>query len=331
MRLGIGGSVSHPVSKLAELAAKAESFGFESFWLHENPMLGDSFSPLILACRNTVRLRIGVACTSVITRHPIMIAASAVTLQNESDGRFILGLCLGGFPWLPLINYPVEPVRETRPLRRIKEATTIIRSLVKGEAAVISGTFYNVKGFRLMAKASKPIPIYLGALGPKCLRYAPALFDGAVTSPGVLTTLDVRRLISWVEEGEKKVGKKIEKVAYVLSSVSEKEQEAYEAIKRDPFFIYQLSDVVPEESLSHFGVKLDRLPQIREAWKRRDLASASSLISDDMVIALTASGRREDALRRVEEYAATGADLLILTPVGNPENVLRTFAGLSDV
>ncbi len=325
MRLGVGWNISHPVSKVAELAAKSESFGFESFWLHENPMLGDGFSSLILACRNTVKLRIGIACTSVITRHPVMTAASAVTLQNESGGRFVLGICLGGFPWLPLINYPVEPVRETRPLRRIKEAAAIIRSLVNGEAAVMSGVFYNVKGFRLMAKASKPIPIYLGALGPKSLRQAPAFFDGAITSPGVLTTLDVRRLVSWVEEGEK-VGKKIEKLAYVLSSVSGKESEAYEAVKHDPFFIYQLSEVVPEESLNYFGVKLDKLPQIREAWRRRDLVTASSLISDDMVIALTASGRREDALSRVEEYAATGVDLLILTPVGNPENVLRAFA-----
>ncbi len=328
MRLGIGWNISHPVSKVAELAARSEEFGFESFWLHENPMLGDGFASLILACRSTARIRIGIACTSVITRHPVMIAASAVTLQNESDGRFVLGLCLGGFPWLPLINYPVQPVKETRPLRRIVEAASIIRSLINGGAAVVPGTFYNVKGFRLMAKASKPIPIYIGALGPRTLRMAPRIFDGVITSPGVLTPLDVRRLVGWVEEGEKD-GRKVEKLAYVLSAVSGNEAEAYAAIKRDPFFIYQLSEVVPEESLEHYGVKLDKLPEIREAWRRRDLAWAANLISDDMVTALTASGRKEDAIKRIEEYSQTGADTLIITPVGDVEKVLKTFAPLN--
>lgn len=257
-----------------------------------------------------------------------MIAASAVTLQNESDGRFVLGLCLGGFPWLPLINYPVQPVKETRLLRRIVEAASIIRSLVNGEAAVVPGTFYSVKGFRLMARASKPIPIYIGALGPKTLRLAPRIFDGVVTSPGVLTPLDVRRLVGWVEEGEKN-GRKVEKLAYILSSVSGDEPEAYAAVKRDPFFIYQLSEVVPEESLEHYGVKLDKLPEIREAWRRRDIASAASLISDDMVTALTASGRKEDAINKIEEYSQTGADTLIITPVGNVETVLKTFGPIA--
>ncbi|MEM1533687.1 MAG: LLM class flavin-dependent oxidoreductase [Nitrososphaerota archaeon] len=325
MRLGVGWNILHPVSKVAELASRSEALGYESFWLHENPMLGDSFSSLILACRNTHEIRLGIGCTSVITRHPVMVAASALTLQNESGGRFVLGLALGGFPWLPLINYQVHPVKETKPLRRILEAASIIRSLVSGEAAMVSGTFYSVKGFRLMTRPSKPIPIYLGALGPKTLRKAPTVFDGVITSPGVLTPRDVRRLISWVEEGERN-GQRVEKLAYVLSSVSDDESEAYKAIKRDPFFIYQLSEVVPEESLSYFGVRLDKLPQIRESWRRRDFAQAASLISDEMVIALTASGRSEDALSRLEEYASTGVDTLIITPVGDSERVLRAFA-----
>ncbi|GBC71308.1 Putative coenzyme F420-dependent oxidoreductase [Candidatus Calditenuaceae archaeon HR02] len=328
MRLGVGWNISHPVSRIVELATRSEELGFESFWLHENPMLGDGFASLILTCRGTARIRLGIACTSVITRHPVMIAASAVTLHNESGGRFVLGICLGGFPWLPLIGHPVQPVKETKPLRRLVEAASVIRSLVNGEAAAVNGNFYNVQGFRLMVKASKPIPLYIGALGPRTLRMAPRIFDGVITSPGVLTPLDVRRLVGWVEEGEKN-GRKVEKLAYVLSSVSGDEAEAYEAVKRDPFFIYQLSEVVPEESLQQYGVGLGKLPEIREAWRRREIAAAANLISDDMVATLTASGRKEDAINKIEEYSQTGADTLIITPVGNVETVPKTFGPIA--
>lgn len=326
MKIGIGINIVYPLSKVVAIATEAERLGYNSFWLHENPVYGDSMMALALIANKTRNIRIGSACISVVTRHPVMIASSSITVQNESNGRFVLGLGLGGFPWLPLIGYPIHPISKTKPLRRITEAVKIIRSLTNNEVADFEGSFYNVKGFRMMTKASKTIPIYIASLGPKILSRTPAIADGAITSTGVLTPKDVRTMINWVKCGEKRYGRRVEKSAYILTSISDSVAEAYRTVKRDPFFIYMLSEVVPEESLREYGINLKNLAKVRDAWKRRDLSTASEYISNNMVEALTASGKREDAWMKVEEYTKTGVDLVILAPIGDTEKALQTFA-----
>jgi Coenzyme F420-dependent N5,N10-methylene tetrahydromethanopterin reductase and related flavin-dependent oxidoreductases len=300
-RIGFGLSIPIgliAIERIINLLNETDKLGYDSFWIHENPAYGDSISIIAILSQLKKNIKLGLGCTSIVTRHPVMIASAAVTLQNLSNGKFILGLGLGGFPWLPLIGFPVHPISETKPLKRIIEAVKIIKALIKGERADLEGTFYKVKGFSLAVKTPHQIPIYTASLSKKTLRYSPAIADGVITSPGVMTPRDLERMLSWVKEGEEKYNRKIDKACYVLTSVSQNEREAFNFVKRDPFFIYQLSEVVSEESLKEYGVNLSKMNEIREAWRKRDIATASRLIEDDMVLALTASGKKEEALNK---------------------------------
>ncbi|NHV96657.1 MAG: LLM class flavin-dependent oxidoreductase [Thaumarchaeota archaeon] len=329
MKLAVGLSIpvgAQPLANTIRVAQLTEQLGFDSFFMHENPMYGDALIAAYAVMKATSRIRVCAGVVSVVTRHPVMTAVSALTLQNEGGGRFILGLGLGGFPWLPLIGVDVQPVGVTKPLRRMVEAVNVIRALTSGEPAVVEGTFYRVKGFRSAVRPSSHIPIYIASLGRKTLSYAPKVADGVITSPGVLTPEQIEAMVSWVRMGEEKHGRRVKKVGYLLCCVASNDCEAYYAIKRDPFFIYQLSEVVGESSLVDYGVDTTPLPEIRDAWRRRDLGRAAELVSDEMVQVLTASGTPENALRRLEEYSGTGLDLLVLSPVGDPNFCLRTFA-----
>ena len=325
-KLGVGLNLKHPASELIDAASASESLGYDSFWLHENPLIGDSMAALLILARETRKIRLGVACISAITRHPVLSASSAITIQNESGGRFILGIGLGGFPWLPLIGYPVHPVSETRPLRRLIEAVKVLRMVLDGGVAELDGEFYKVKNLRLLAKPVKRIPIYLASLSRLTLTRAPSMVDGVITSPGVLTPRDVARMIEWVRRGEERAGRRVEKGAYVMASVSENAEEAYRAVRRDPFFLYMLAEVVSEESLREYGAATENLGEIRKAWRMTDLTRASQLVSNSMIEALTASGQPEDAEERLEEYLSTGVDLAIITPVGDVRKTLETFS-----
>lgn len=327
-RLGIGSPLPVGAQSLEDLVAQAkaaEELGYDSFWVHENPLWGDSLAALLLVARATSRIRLGVGCTSVITRHPVLLASSAITLHNASGGRFSLGIGLGGFPWLPLIGYPVHPVEKTRPLRRLLEAIKIIRALIGGEEALLEGDFYTVRRLRLMTRAQGAIPIYLASLSPRTLANAARVADGAITSPGVATPSHLAQMLAWVREGEARQGRRVDKAAYILASVDASPRRALDAVKRDPYFIYQLAEVVPEKTLAELGVRTEGLPQIREAWRRRDLALASSLISDEMVLALTASGTPSEARAALGRYLDQGLDLLIISPVGNFAEAVRCF------
>jgi alkanesulfonate monooxygenase SsuD/methylene tetrahydromethanopterin reductase-like flavin-dependent oxidoreductase (luciferase family) len=129
--------------------------------------------------------------------------------------------------------------------------------------------------------------------------------------------------------GEEKYGKKVEKVAYLLTCVASNEREAYDLVKRYPFFIYQLSEVVSESSLVDYGVDVSSLPEIRDAWRKRDLRRAAELVSDDMVQVLSASGIAENVIEKVDEYGKSGVDLLVISPIGNYDLCLRTFVPLT--
>jgi 5,10-methylenetetrahydromethanopterin reductase len=140
LRLAIGLSIPvglQPLTNTIRVAQLAEELGYESFFIHENPMYGDALIAAYAILRETSRIRVCTGVVSVVTRHPVMIAASAIMLQNEGGGRFILGLGLGGFPWLPLIGVDIQPVEVTKPLRRIIETVNVIRALTNGEPAVV--------------------------------------------------------------------------------------------------------------------------------------------------------------------------------------------------
>lgn len=314
------------LERLLKLVELADDLNYDTFWVHENPAYGDSIATIAILSQLNRKIKLGIGCTSIITRHPIMIASSAVTLQNLSRGKFILGLGLGGFPWLPLIGYPIHPVSKTKPLRRIIEAVKIIRALTNGEKVQYEGMFYKINGFALFTKSTQYIPIYIASLSEKTLSYAPLLADGVITSPGVMTPKDIERMLNWVKRGEEKYKKKIIKTCYVLVSVGESDREAIDAVKRDPYFLYQLADVVNEESLAEYGVKTDKMKEIREAWMKRDLSLASRLVSDDMVLTLTAAGTKKSALSRFENFFKIDYDTFIISPVGKIEEAIKTFS-----
>lgn len=58
------------------------------FWAH------DALSPLGALAHATVSIRLGTAVVQLGTRTPAMLAMSAMTLQQLSGGRFVLGVDL---------------------------------------------------------------------------------------------------------------------------------------------------------------------------------------------------------------------------------------------
>lgn len=58
-------------------------------------LVADPYLELLLAARETQRLRLGPGVTNPITRHPAVTAAAIATLQIESGGRAVLVLGRG--------------------------------------------------------------------------------------------------------------------------------------------------------------------------------------------------------------------------------------------
>jgi len=322
-RLAIGFNPTISAGEAAKYARLAENKGFDSFWVHENPFIKDAVSLLSSAISATNRVRVGSGCVSVVTRHPLLAATTFAALNEMSNGRTVMGVGLGGFPWLPRIGVKVFPVQETKPLQRIKEFLTIITGLFEGGPVTLEGEFYKVTDLKLETKPSAKPAIYLAAFGPRLLSMAPKFVNGVIISPAVMTPEITAPKVKLVQQASGT--RPIEIASYVLASVSKDGAQARKVMKSNYFLMYQVSEVIKPEIFEPYGVKEKDLEPIKEAWKRKDLAAAAKAMPDAVVDALTIAGGPDDCVERLRDYRKVGVELPILMPIGEVESAIDAF------
>jgi len=304
----------------------AEELNYESFWVHDSYFFRDAVSYLSGLALSTSRIKLGSACVNTVTRHPVLTAMTFATLDEISNQRMILGIGLGGFPWLPKIGLKVFPLNESKPKVRISESISIIRSLLHGETLSMKGKFFTVDNISLMVVPKREIPFYISSFGPETLKMAPRIADGVVISPGVNTAEWIRDMTRFIDEGEKKYGKKIDRASYILCSVAEKREDAISVMKKFPFVIYQIAEVIKPETLVPYGVSEKSLHVVKEFWRKHDLQGASEAIPDEAVTAVTLTGTPNEVLENLEKYKKVGVDMPILSPIGDIPKAIQTFA-----
>ena len=103
----------------------AESLGFDSAWTAE-AYGNDAVTTATWVAAQTKTIRIGTAIMQMPARSPAMTAMTAMTLDQLSGGRFILGLGPSG----PQVAEGWHGVPYGRPLTRTKEYSEIIRKIL---------------------------------------------------------------------------------------------------------------------------------------------------------------------------------------------------------
>src|SRR5207253_1014998 len=134
----------------------------------------DAFSPLTAVAMLSPRMRLGSAIVPVYTRPPALIAMSEATVQQISNGRFILGLGISS----PAIVEQWMNIPLAKPLTKTREVVTTVRAALKREKVTFEGKTLKVNGFRLDVPVEKPPPIFLAVQGSKMLRLAGEIADG---------------------------------------------------------------------------------------------------------------------------------------------------------
>ena len=74
-KLSISFQTDKPLQVYAELAKKAEEYGFDVITVYNDLLYQPAWLPLMEIARNTRRARIGVAAMNPFTCHPINIAS----------------------------------------------------------------------------------------------------------------------------------------------------------------------------------------------------------------------------------------------------------------
>ena len=186
MRLGLmlgyaAGQMQLPI----ELVQEADRLGVHAVWTAE-AYGSDAVSPLAWLGALTERIKLGTAIMQMPGRTPANAAMTAMTLNQLSGGRFLLGLGLSG----PQVVEGWHGVSYAQPLARTREYVSIVRAIFRRETPLtFEGRHYQIpyrgddatglgKPLKSTLKADPNIPIYLAAIGPKNVELAAEVADG---------------------------------------------------------------------------------------------------------------------------------------------------------
>jgi F420-dependent oxidoreductase-like protein len=168
-----------------ELVQEADRLGVHSVWTAE-AYGSDAVSPLAWLGALTTRIKLGTAIMQMPGRTPANAAMTAMTLNQLSGGRFLMGLGLSG----PQVVEGWHGVSYAQPLRRTREYVSIVRAIFRRETPLtFEGHHYQIpyrgddatglgKPLKSTLKADPTIPIYLAAIGPKNVELAAEVADG---------------------------------------------------------------------------------------------------------------------------------------------------------
>jgi F420-dependent oxidoreductase-like protein len=159
----------------AERAALAESLGYESVWT-THTVTREPLQTLAAYAARTERIGLGTGIAPLVSRHPIVMAMEAATLDEASGGRLTLGI---GASHRSLVE---DWYGETfdKPLARMREYATIVRTLLDQGAVNHEGEHYTARFAFIGYKPRVGMKIFFAALAPGMLRLAAELADGIV-------------------------------------------------------------------------------------------------------------------------------------------------------
>jgi F420-dependent oxidoreductase-like protein len=285
------------------IAVEAEALGYDSLWVAE-AYGSDAVSIVGWLAAATSKIRLGTAIIQIPARPATATAMAAATIDTLSDGRFILGLGLSG----PQVSEGWYGTPYARPLKRTREYLEVLRLALARERVEYQGECIQLplpggvgKALKLTIGPVQPqIPIYLATPGPKNVALTGEIADGWI--PTFFSPEHVESLCQPLHDGARRVGRNPDEVAIcpqVAIRVDDDIDAARDAMR--PFMALYVGGMGPKHNNFY-----------AELAARYGFGEEASLVQD-----LYLSGRKDEAA------AALPAELIDLTCICGPENIVR--------
>ena len=186
MRLGLmvgysGGRIDLPL----DLILEADRLGYHAVWTSE-AYGSDCITPLAWIGALTKQIKLGTGIMQMPARSPAMTAMTAMTLDQLSGGRVLLGLGLSG----PQVVEGWHGRPYGKPLAKTREYVAIVRQILERDAPLVhQGEHYQIpyggddatglgKPLKSILHGRADMPIYLASIGPKNVALTAEIADG---------------------------------------------------------------------------------------------------------------------------------------------------------
>jgi F420-dependent oxidoreductase-like protein len=313
--LGYSGKQIHiPI----ELIKQAESMGYDSVWTAE-AYGNDAVTSAAWVLAQTTKIRVGTAIMQMPARTPAMCAMTAMSLDQLSGGRFIVGLGASG----PQVVEGWHGVPYGKPVTRTKEYIQIMRKIFEREGPVeFDGQMYQMpnqgEGTTGLGKplksiiAATDIPIYTASITPAGLRCAGEVADGVFPvwmDPNKYDVLGEAIGQGFEKAGNGKSLKDFDVAPFVTVAMNDDLDAAYDSLR--PWLALYIGGMgAKNKNFYHeYATRMgygEAADQIQELYLSGKKAEAEALVPNALLDEVSLIGPRERIIERLGPWKEAG-------------------------
>ena len=296
-------------AELLALAEAAERAGFDQLWVSNDLFLRSAPVLVGALAAGTARIGLGIAVMNPYSVHVSELAMLAATMQEVSGGRFLLGLGAGSEQFLGWAG-----LARPQPLATTRTALVSLRALLGHEDVdrTLLPEWFGPQSV-LRFPLARPVPVYIGAMGPKMLEMAGRHADGVLPLlyPPERYASVRRQVLAGAADGHRDV----DLPACFWVSLSDDPVTARTALA---------------EKLAYYGPSISAGVLAAVGLRPQDFAPAARLahdgrgaaqLIDDRMLSLGVAGGAADVLARCRVLGRLGARHLSFGPPLGPDPV----------
>lgn len=318
----LAGRIKDPAAGMQE-AIDAERAGFGTVWFSERYGLKDTgaISGAVAALTQRIRFASGVIVAG--SRHPLLTATWASTMQGLFGERVMVGLGRGNRPSLEPQGVPVLSLRATG------EYADLLRRLWRGETVSYDGPAGRYPNMAMIDLVDvPPPPLVFGCFGgEKAMDVAVRHFDGVFLMP-FLTKDAVLETIRFRDEAAERQGRdprEVRIIHEVVTAPDFDDQKVHEVVHARALTYLQVpgfGDVLLRRNRWH----PDQLAEVRnhpifsglrtgvadQQYHRAQLVDAARRLPSSWIEPNAAIGSPQECADRIREFFDLGVDEICL-------------------
>jgi F420-dependent oxidoreductase-like protein len=337
----VGAMIEPRLPGAVEFAMTAEQIGVASLWIPE--VWGyDALTGLAYLAAKTSSIQLGTFVVQLGSRSPALLATSALSLQELSAGRFILGVGTSG----PRVMEGWHGVRFRKPVQTTRETIEIIRTISRGERLEHAGDIYPLPLPDSRGAALKPmirpdhVPVYIASMGPKNLELTGEAADGWLGNAFIPEAAEV--FLGPLRDGAQRAGRTLDDLDLVAPVAVEfhDDQASGDAAARRHADGYAFTigamgvggQNFYNDAFSRLGYA-DEVAKVAELWQGGDRDEARRKVPLDLGKLTNLLGTDEVIAERVARYRAAGITTLLAKLEGDHSqqlDALRRLVAIAD-
>lgn len=304
---GLGLSLTNwnPVDSTLAIARSADALGLDEVSIPESGQFRSLFTVAAAILATTDRIRVRVGTANPVTRHPVVLAMEAASLEELAPGRVRFGVSAAVWT-MQRVGYAPDG---WKPHTHMVETVRALRQLLAGRPLGFTPTtFPGSPDTALDFTPRGPIPLDIGAVNAKMMETAGELADGVQL--GAITSA---QYVAWARErlavGAERAGRDPKDLLLsgsVLTSVDPDRQNAREAVREViAYWLTRVENVMVEQS----GADPNQVAAVQETVAERGMKAGAEAVSEHLIDTFAVAGTVDDVISGLKPFADAGLDL----------------------